>query len=193
MTARGVARIVLCLAILMMALGFQQAEVQAQEEPCIVYWGSQDLEFSAEACPSYAFLMLDWPFIFAESIRKAQSVDPVKVAEAMRSTTYNGIFGPFGLGDSVRLPESQRHQKDLVEVVRLAGSGQLRPVIGAHYPLGAIDDAAERLERGELVTGELVQGRPVVDHARSPARRRSRSVRLALSQPAMRLYSSGSM
>lgn len=46
-------------------------------------------------------------------------------------------------------------RQDLVEVVRLAGSGQLRPVIGAHYPLGAIDDAAERLERGELV-GRIV-------------------------------------
>ena len=48
--------------------------------------------------PSYAFLMWDWPFIFAESIRKAQSVDPVKVAEAMRSTTYNGIFGDEKFG-----------------------------------------------------------------------------------------------
>jgi hypothetical protein len=57
MTARGVARIVLCLAILMMALGFQQAEVKAQDEPCIVNWGSQDLVFSAAACPSYAFLI----------------------------------------------------------------------------------------------------------------------------------------
>ena len=43
--------------------------------------------------PSYAFLMWDWPFIFAESVRTAQSVDPVKVAEAMRTTVYDGIFG----------------------------------------------------------------------------------------------------
>ncbi|MBS0639722.1 MAG: ABC transporter substrate-binding protein [Proteobacteria bacterium] len=48
--------------------------------------------------PTYAFLIWDWPFIFAESIRKAQSVDPVKVAEAMRTTVYNGIFGEEKFG-----------------------------------------------------------------------------------------------
>jgi len=43
--------------------------------------------------PSFAFLMWDWPFIFAESIRRAQSADPVAVSEAMRTTVYDGIFG----------------------------------------------------------------------------------------------------
>jgi len=42
-------------------------------------------------------------------------------------------------------------RQDLVEVVRLAGTGKLRPVVGAHYPLEAIGAAAARLERGDLV------------------------------------------
>ena len=46
-------------------------------------------------------------------------------------------------------------RQDLVEVVRLAGSGKLTPVIGAHYPLEQIKSATERLERGDLV-GRIV-------------------------------------
>ncbi len=42
-------------------------------------------------------------------------------------------------------------KQDLEEVVRLAGSGKLTPVIGAHYPLEQIGAAVERLERGDLV------------------------------------------
>ncbi|HVZ07143.1 ABC transporter substrate-binding protein [Rhodopila sp.] len=48
--------------------------------------------------PSYAFLMWDWPFMFADALRKAQSTDPVKVAEAMRTITYHGIFGEERFG-----------------------------------------------------------------------------------------------
>ena len=46
-------------------------------------------------------------------------------------------------------------KQDLEEVVRLTGSGKLTPVIGAHYPLGQIGAAVERLERGDLV-GRIV-------------------------------------
>ncbi len=46
-------------------------------------------------------------------------------------------------------------KQDLEEVVRLAGSGKLTPVIGAHYPLEQIGAAVERLERGDLV-GRIV-------------------------------------
>jgi D-arabinose 1-dehydrogenase-like Zn-dependent alcohol dehydrogenase len=37
----------------------------------------------------------------------------------------------------------------------LTGSGKLKPVIGAHYPLEQIATAVERLERGDLV-GRIV-------------------------------------
>ena len=46
-------------------------------------------------------------------------------------------------------------RQDLEEVVRLTGSGKLRSVIGAHYPLEQIETAVERLERGDLV-GRIV-------------------------------------
>ncbi|HEY0185258.1 MAG TPA: ABC transporter substrate-binding protein [Rhodopila sp.] len=48
--------------------------------------------------PSYAFLMWDWPFILAAAIQNAQSVDPVVVSEAMRTTVYHGIFGEERFG-----------------------------------------------------------------------------------------------
>ena len=48
--------------------------------------------------PSFAFLMWDWPFIFAAALRKAQSVDPVVVADAMRTTVYKGLFGEEKFG-----------------------------------------------------------------------------------------------
>src|ERR1700733_12180551 len=48
--------------------------------------------------PSFAFLVWDWPFILAAAMRKAQSVDPVVVADAMRTTTYHGIFGEEKFG-----------------------------------------------------------------------------------------------
>jgi propanol-preferring alcohol dehydrogenase len=46
-------------------------------------------------------------------------------------------------------------KKDLEQVVRLTGSGKLRPVIGARYPLGRIEAAVDQLERGEHV-GRIV-------------------------------------
>ncbi len=46
-------------------------------------------------------------------------------------------------------------KQDLVEVVRLTGSGKLKPVIGAQYPLEEIASAVGRLERGDLV-GRIV-------------------------------------
>jgi 2-desacetyl-2-hydroxyethyl bacteriochlorophyllide A dehydrogenase len=46
-------------------------------------------------------------------------------------------------------------KQDLVDVVRLVGTGQITPVIGAHYPIEQIEQAAARLESGELV-GRIV-------------------------------------
>jgi 2-desacetyl-2-hydroxyethyl bacteriochlorophyllide A dehydrogenase len=42
-------------------------------------------------------------------------------------------------------------KQDLIDVVRLAGAGRLKPVIGARYLLEDIDAAVERLEGGDLV------------------------------------------
>ncbi len=46
-------------------------------------------------------------------------------------------------------------KQDLIDVVQLAQQGQLKPVIGARYPLEEIDSAVGRLERGDLV-GRIV-------------------------------------
>ncbi len=46
-------------------------------------------------------------------------------------------------------------RQDLIDVVHLAGNGRLRPVVGAHYPLEAIDSAVARLRRGDVV-GRIV-------------------------------------
>ena len=46
-------------------------------------------------------------------------------------------------------------KRDLIEVVRLVQSGRITPVIGAHYKLEQIEEAAERLEEGDLV-GRIV-------------------------------------
>ena len=46
-------------------------------------------------------------------------------------------------------------KQDLVDVVRLVGTGQLTPVIGAYYPLEEIGNAAARLESGDLI-GRIV-------------------------------------
>jgi propanol-preferring alcohol dehydrogenase len=46
-------------------------------------------------------------------------------------------------------------KRDLVEVVRLVQSGRITPVIGAHYKLEQIDEAAARLDSGDLL-GRIV-------------------------------------
>lgn len=46
-------------------------------------------------------------------------------------------------------------RQDLVDVMRLVGSGRITPVIGAHYKLEQISEAAARLEAGDLV-GRIV-------------------------------------
>jgi 2-desacetyl-2-hydroxyethyl bacteriochlorophyllide A dehydrogenase len=50
-------------------------------------------------------------------------------------------------------------RQDLIDVVRLVGTGQITPVIGAHYPLEHVQQAAARLESGDLV-GRIVLTRP---------------------------------
>jgi branched-chain amino acid transport system substrate-binding protein len=58
--------------------------------------------------PSFAYLMWDWPFILAQAIEQAQSVDTTKVAETLRTTVYHGIFGQerFGMEAVYGLPSS---------------------------------------------------------------------------------------
>jgi propanol-preferring alcohol dehydrogenase len=46
-------------------------------------------------------------------------------------------------------------RQDLIDVVRLAGTGALTAVVGAHYPLEEIAAAVQRLERGDVV-GRIV-------------------------------------
>jgi branched-chain amino acid transport system substrate-binding protein len=48
--------------------------------------------------PSFAYLMWDWPFILAQAIREAQSVDTTAVADALRKTVYHGLFGEERFG-----------------------------------------------------------------------------------------------
>jgi 2-desacetyl-2-hydroxyethyl bacteriochlorophyllide A dehydrogenase len=50
-------------------------------------------------------------------------------------------------------------KRNLIEVVRLVETGQVMPVIGAYYPLEQIQDAAARLESGDLI-GRIVLTRP---------------------------------
>jgi len=50
-------------------------------------------------------------------------------------------------------------RQNLIEVVRLVGTGQITPVIGARYPLEEIAAAAARLESGDLI-GRIVLTRP---------------------------------
>ncbi|HQT78708.1 MAG TPA: ABC transporter substrate-binding protein [Rhodopila sp.] len=71
------------------------AQPQTPEQKALYDWW---LKKYGPPFPSYAFLMWDWPFIFAASIQKAQSVDPVAVAQAMRTIRYNGIFGEERFG-----------------------------------------------------------------------------------------------
>jgi 2-desacetyl-2-hydroxyethyl bacteriochlorophyllide A dehydrogenase len=46
-------------------------------------------------------------------------------------------------------------KQDLMDVVRLVQAGRVSPIIGAYYPLEKIQQAAERLESGDLV-GRIV-------------------------------------
>lgn len=50
-------------------------------------------------------------------------------------------------------------KQDLIDVVRLVGTGQITPIIGAHYSLEHIRQAAARLESGDLI-GRIVLTRP---------------------------------
>jgi propanol-preferring alcohol dehydrogenase len=50
-------------------------------------------------------------------------------------------------------------KQDLIDVVGLVATGQVTPIIGAYYPLEQIQEAAARLESGDLV-GSIVLTRP---------------------------------
>jgi branched-chain amino acid transport system substrate-binding protein len=70
-------------------------EGKTPEQTAVVDWwvGKYGQPF-----PSYVFLMWDWPFIFADAIRKAQSIDTEKVAEALRTTVHKGVLGEERFG-----------------------------------------------------------------------------------------------
>ena len=53
--------------------------------------------------PTFAFSVWDTPFILAMGMRKAQSVDPVKIAEALRGATWTGLYGARGVRHEVGL------------------------------------------------------------------------------------------
>jgi branched-chain amino acid transport system substrate-binding protein len=71
------------------------AEPQTPDQKVLYDWW---IAKYGQPFPSFAFLMWDWPFIFAAALRKAQSVDPVVVADAMRTTVYKGLFGEEKFG-----------------------------------------------------------------------------------------------
>jgi branched-chain amino acid transport system substrate-binding protein len=48
--------------------------------------------------PSFAYTVWDAPLVLADGIRKAQSVDPVKIAEAMRGMSWDGLYGKAAFG-----------------------------------------------------------------------------------------------
>lgn len=50
-------------------------------------------------------------------------------------------------------------KQDLIDVVRLVESGRITPILGAHYSLEQIREAATRLESGDLI-GRIVLTRP---------------------------------
>lgn len=43
------------------------------------------------------------------------------------------------------------NRQELVDMVSLTAQGKIKPVIGAHYPLSKINEAAKRLEEGDVV------------------------------------------
>ena len=48
--------------------------------------------------PTFAYSAWDTPFILAMGMKKAQSTDPVKIAEALRGAKWDGLYGPEAFG-----------------------------------------------------------------------------------------------
>jgi branched-chain amino acid transport system substrate-binding protein len=48
--------------------------------------------------PTFAFSVWDTPSILAMGMKKAQSADPVKIAEALRGAHWEGLYGPEAFG-----------------------------------------------------------------------------------------------
>jgi branched-chain amino acid transport system substrate-binding protein len=48
--------------------------------------------------PTFAYSVWDTPFILAEGIRKAKSVDPEAIANAMHGMSWVGLYGPEAFG-----------------------------------------------------------------------------------------------
>jgi branched-chain amino acid transport system substrate-binding protein len=71
------------------------AEPQNDQERAFTDWW---LGKYGPPMPSFAYLMWDWPFILAQAMREAQSVDTTKVADALRKTVYHGLFGEERFG-----------------------------------------------------------------------------------------------
>jgi branched-chain amino acid transport system substrate-binding protein len=48
--------------------------------------------------PTFAFSVWDTPFILAMGMKKAQSADPVKIADALHGAHWDGLYGPEAFG-----------------------------------------------------------------------------------------------
>jgi branched-chain amino acid transport system substrate-binding protein len=48
--------------------------------------------------PSFAYTVYDMPFVLAQAIRKAQSVDPVAIAKVMTGMEWDGLYGKARFG-----------------------------------------------------------------------------------------------
>jgi len=48
--------------------------------------------------PSFGYTVYDMPFVLAQAIRTAQSVDPVAVAKAMTGMEWDGLYGKARFG-----------------------------------------------------------------------------------------------
>jgi hypothetical protein len=48
--------------------------------------------------PTFAYSVWDTPFILAEGIRRAKSVDPETIANVMHGMSWTGLYGPEAFG-----------------------------------------------------------------------------------------------
>jgi branched-chain amino acid transport system substrate-binding protein len=69
--------------------------------------------------PSFAYTVWDTPFVLAQAIRKAQSADPVAIAQAMTGMEWDGLYGKarfgmksvYGIDTTITRPIAMAHVK----------------------------------------------------------------------------------
>jgi branched-chain amino acid transport system substrate-binding protein len=84
--------------------------------------------------PSFAYIVWEFPFILAQAMQEAQSVDTTKVADALRKTTYNGIFGQerFGMKSVYGLDSSITREIPMA----IIKGGEPKPLALCTWPVG---------------------------------------------------------